>query len=230
MATPFDYIPNIFNKRHRKAASQFAFGTPEKHEQVSTLLPNQQGLQEQLANAGMNSGAGGAFGTAADYYRDILSDNPEAMSAFNAPALRQFNEQIIPGLSEQFAGMGAGGLSSSGFRNAATSAGTDLAERLGAIRAGLRQSSAQGLTNIGQLGLQNFSQDRMTEPGSQGFLSSVAPALGTAVGAYFGGPIGAGIGNMAGNAFGSSGNKVGMNSNPYGSSNGMNASPQFRRA
>jgi len=223
----FGWIPNIFNKNDRKKASQFAFGTPEKHEMVPNLLPNQIPLQEQLTNAGMGAGAGGAFGTSADYYRNLLSDNPADMQAFSAPAIRQFNEETIPGLSEQFAGMGAGGLSSSGFRNAAIGAGTDLAERLGAIRANLRQTGAQGLSQIGQLGLGNFSKDVMTQPGSQGFFSSVAPALGTLAGAAVGGPAGAMAGNMFGNAFSNSGNKVGMNSSPYGSNQGLNASPRW---
>ncbi len=212
----------IFSKGARKGASNFLFGTPERHEQVSTLLPNQQGLQQEQVDA-----AKGAFGSAADYYRNNLSDNPEDMAAFSAPAIRQFNEEIVPGVSEQFAGMGAGGLSSSGFRNAATTAGTDLAERLGAIRANLRHSSAQGLANMGQNALGNYSKDVMTQPGSQGFLSSVAPAIGTAAGAYFGGPAGAAAGNALGNAFSRTGN-VGNNSSPYGSGQSPNASPQFR--
>lgn len=193
---------------------KFFTGSPEKHKRQSTLLPEQQGLANQLFGAGMNPGAGGAFGTAADYYRNLLSDNPEDLQAMMAPQLRQFNEDIIPGLSEQFAGMGSGGLSSSGFRNAAVNAGTDLAERIAAMRANLRQQGAAGLSNIGQLGLGNFSQDVMTQPGSQGFLSSVAPAIGGALGTAFGGRLGGMMGSGLGNMFG--GKSVGANTNPYG--------------
>jgi hypothetical protein len=179
----------IFSKKFRKAGKDFLMGTPEEHERMSTLLPEQQGLFDQLQNSAMNQGAGGAFGTAADYYRDLLSDDSKTAQAMFAPETRNFNENIIPGLSEQFAGMGAGGLSSSGFRNAAVGAGTDLSERLGAIRANLRQQGAAGLTNIGQLGLGNYSQDVMTQPGTTGFLSSVAPAAGQAIGSAFGGDV-----------------------------------------
>ncbi len=200
-----------------KSIGNFFTGTPEKRENVSTLRPEQEGLYNQLTSAGQGKGAGGAFGDAADYYRNNLSDNPADFNAFAAPALRQYNQDIVPGLSEQFAGMGAGGLSSSGFRNAQVQGATDLSERLGAIRANLRQSSAQGLTDIGRLGLGNFSQNMVTEPGTEGFLSQVAPAVGTAVGAFAGGPGGAAIGNQVGNWFGGSGNKVGANTSPYGS-------------
>jgi hypothetical protein len=208
------YTMPIANKSFRNAASNFAFGTPETRENVSTLRPEQEGLYNQLVNAGQNRGAGGAFGEAADYYRNNLSDNPADFQAFAAPQMRQFNEQIVPDIAEQFAGMGSGALSSSGFRNAAVNAGTDLSERLGAIRANLRQSAAQGLQGIGQAGLQNFSQNMVTQPGSQGFLSSIAPAIGTGLGAAFGGPVGGAIGGGIGSWFG--GSNVGKNSSPYG--------------
>lgn len=183
----------------------FWTGSPEKRENVSTLRPEQEQLYQQLQKAGMGAGAGGAFGDTADYYRNLLGNSDEDFNAFAAPQMRQFNEKIIPGLSEQFAGMGAGGLSSSGFRNAAVGAGTDLSERLGAIRANLRQQGAAGLQNIGQQGLQSYSQNMVTQPGSEGFLSQMAPAIGTALGS-FGGPIGSAIGGALGsglsNAFG----------------------------
>lgn len=204
----------------------FWVGTPEKRENVSTLRPEQEGLYNQLVNAGMETGAGGAFGQAADYYRNLLSDDSADYNAFAAPALRQYNQDIVPGIAEQFAGMGSGGLSSSGFRNAQIQGATDLSERLGAIRANLRQSGAQGLQNIGQLGLQNYSQNMTTQPGTEGFLSQVAPLVGTAAGAYFGGPAGAALGGSIGNWFSgkmSGGNSVGANTSPYGS--GPQASP-----
>jgi len=216
-------------KKWNKAASNFITGTPAKRENVSTLRPDQEPLSTQAINAGLGEGAGGAFGDAADYYRSNLSDNPADFNAFAAPQLRQYNEDIVPGISEQFAGMGAGGLSSSGFQNAQIQGATDLSERLGAIRANLRHSSAQGLQNIGQSGLQPFSQNMETQAGSEGFLSNIAPAAGTAIGSFFGGPAGTAIGNWAGNKFGSAfgGSNVGKNSSPYGGSNAQ-ASPRIQ--
>jgi hypothetical protein len=208
-----------------KSIGNFFTGTPEKRENVSTLRPEQEGLFNQLQQAGQGPGAGGAFGTSADYYRNLLGDNSADFNSFAAPQMRQYNEDIMPGIAEQYAtgGGGQGSFSSSGFRNAQVQGATDLAERLGAIRANLRQSGAQGLQNIGQAGLQNFSQNMVTQPGSEGFLSNIAPAIGTALGS-FGGPLGAAAGGMAGNwlknSFG--GNKVGQNSLP----NFQSASPQ----
>lgn len=215
-----------FSKKFRKGAKNILFGSPEEHERKSTLLPEQQELAQQLWAAAQGKGAGGAFGESADYYRDLLDPNSQTAQQMFAPETRRFNEEIIPGLSEQFAGMGAGGLSSSGFRNAAVNAGTDLSERLGAIRAQLRQQGAAGLANIGQLGLGNYSQDVVTQQGTQGLL---APAL-TAAGQAWGGPALAAAGNAAGNwasnAFSQpkvagTQNAVGKNSSPYGRQSNM---------
>lgn len=168
----------------------FWSGTPGKWSQQSNLNPQQQALQNQLLQANSNQGAGGSFGTSADYYRNLLSNNSQDFNAMAAPEIRQFNEQTIPGISEQFAGMGSGGLSSSGFRNAAVNAGTDLSERLGALRAQLRQSGAQGLFNLGQQGLQQTNENVYTQ-GQPGFLDSIGKGLGGAVTGFLsGGPYG----------------------------------------
>ena len=195
-------------KSWNKKASNFFMGTPEKRENVSLLTDRQQGLHDQLMNSLNQQGAEGSFGNIADYYRNLLSDDSADYNSFSAPMLRQYNEDIVPGLSEQFAGMGSGGLSSSGFRNAQIQGATDLSERLGALRSGLRQQGIQGLQNLGTLGLQPISQNMVTQPGTQGFISSVAPVVGNAIGSFLGGKLG--------NMFG--GSAVGAKSSPYGGS------------
>ncbi len=149
----------------------------EKFENKPTLRKDQEPLYRQLQAAGMGQGAGGAFGESADYYRNLLSNQPQDFESFAAPEMRRFNEQIIPGLSAQFAGLGSGALSSSAFRNAAIGAGTDLSERISAIRANLRQGAAQGLQNIGQFGLSPFSGN-VYRPPTTGPSSAFAPATG----------------------------------------------------
>src|ERR1051326_4068680 len=108
----------------------FFTGSKAKNYQQSTLTPQQQPVLTQLTNAAQGKASGGVFGDLANYYKDLYDPSGQAFSAFQAPEMRRFNEEIIPGISEQFAGMGSGGLSSSGFRNAAVNAGTDLSERL----------------------------------------------------------------------------------------------------
>lgn len=201
-------MANFFKKLGR-----FFTGSPEKRENVSTLRPEQEGLYGQLISAGKGRGAGGAFGQSADYYRDLMGDESQDFDAMAAPQLRQYNQDIMPGISEQFAGMGAGGLSSSGFRNAQIQGATDLSERLGAIRSQLRQHGAQGLMGIGQQGLQGYSQNMTTQPGSEGFLSQMMPALGGAATSYASPGLGSWI-------FGKG------KSSPYGSAQQYQSSPR----
>lgn len=160
-------------------------GTDPVDYQQTTLAPEQIPLYEQSVNAGLRKGAGGAFGDSADYYRNLLSDDSEDYNAFARPEMRRFNEQIIPDLSEQFAGMGSGGLSSSGFRNATVNAGTDLSERLGKIRADLRMQGAQGLFQSGQQGLNQYLEN-VHVPGQPGMLQGMASGLGQAAGQFAG--------------------------------------------
>ncbi len=194
--------------------NDFLSGTPDVYENVSSLLPEQQPLLEQSINAGLAPGAGGATGQAADYYRNALGGQDtleEDYNALQAPLMRQYREQIMPDLAEQFAGMGAGAMNSSGFQNAAIGAGTDLTERLASMRAGLRQNqqqyglqAADRLNNIGQQPLQNYSDNRITEQGREGILSQIIPAATAAGAAYFGAPpaVGAKVGDAINNAAG----------------------------
>lgn len=160
---------------------QGLFGHPEQSYQRSTLGPEQQQGYNQLLGAAQGPGAGGAFGQSADYYRDLLSDDSSTANAMFAPETRRFNEQIVPGLAEQFSGYG--GIGSSGFRNAAVNAGTDLSERLGAIRASLRQQGAAGLQNIGQLGLNQFNEN-IQRPETHGLVGSAVEGFSKGAGAY----------------------------------------------
>lgn len=161
---------------------QSLFGRPEQSYQQSLLGPEQQQNYGNLQQAGQ-----GAFTSAADYYRNNLSDNPEDLQAFAAPELRRFNEQTIPGLAEQFSGYG--GIGSSGFRNSAVSAGADLSERLGALRAKIREQSARGLQDIGAKSLERTNEN-ILRPETFGLLGNAVEgaakgATGYATGKLF---------------------------------------------
>jgi hypothetical protein len=167
-------------------------GRPERFDQISMLTPEQQALQSNRIGALQAPGAGGAFGGVADAYRDYLDPNGQAYQSFAAPYQRQYNEEIIPGLAEQFAGMGSGALSSSGFSNSAAREGTNLTERLAALRANLRMQGAQGLSMLGQQSL-TPTVENIHRPATQGFLpqflQGAAPGIGMALGSALG-PLG----------------------------------------
>jgi hypothetical protein len=129
------------------------FGSSGGMEQVSTLTPQQQALQNQLLG-----GLGGATGQGMEWLQMLLSQDPQAMAQFEAPLKRQFEQETVPGIAERFAGMGShGAASSSAFNQTMGQAGRELSENLGALR--------------GQLGMQALSQ-------LQGFLGQgMAPSF-----------------------------------------------------
>lgn len=182
-------LPFLGGGAFSKTGKNILLGSPEQNYQQSLLTKQQQPILTNVINAAKNQGAGGAFGTSADYYRDLLSNDSQTNAMMAAPELRRFNEEIVPDLSEQFAGMGSGALSSSGFRNAAVNAGTDLSERLGAIRAQLRSQGAAGLAGIGQQALGQY-QENIHRPATPGLLQGFAQGAGQAVGSYLGGKFG----------------------------------------
>lgn len=193
----------------------FLFGKPGKYRDISRLTSAQEPLQQQLLRSAMGQGAGGAFGSAADYYRDLLSPDSQTAQMMFDPEMRRFREDILPGISEQFAGMGSGNLFSSGFRNAGIQAGTDLAERLGAIRAQLRSQGASGLANLGGMGLQP-TKENIYEPGTPGLVDQALPFLGNVAAMGFSGsPMFNRIQNPGMTQFGSP--RIGRNTSPYGS-------------
>lgn len=118
---------------------------PSGYKAFSTMAPWQQGLAQ-----GQAQGFGQLQPQIMTYLQQLLSGDPEATAAFEAPYMRQFNEQIVPGLANQFAGMGA--LSSSGFQQSLGQAGAGLSENLAALREGLRsQAAGQGMQGIHDL-------------------------------------------------------------------------------
>lgn len=211
------------------STSNFFMGTPGKFSQQSTLGQSQQPLYNQLQEAASGGGPGGSFGQAADYYRSLLSDDNSTLQAMINPELRNFRQNIIPQIGEQFAGMGAGALNSSGYRNATLQAGTDLAERIASMRGNLRQQGAQGLTGLGQQGLGQYFAN-LYQPRTPGFLETIAPAIGSAAGAALGGGASGGISSLLsflGQIFGNSNGlrdsiSSGVAAGPYSQGNAYN--------
>lgn len=121
--------------------SEFLLGRKEKAKQFPIFTPGQQQLQSQLLEG--LGGQGGLQQSGLDFLSSLLSGDPEALSQFQAPALRQFQEEIIPGITERFAGLGA--LNSSGFQQTLAQAGQRLAENLSQQRGTLGLQGLAGL-------------------------------------------------------------------------------------
>lgn len=163
------------------------------YETASTLNPQQQQLFSQFSSL-----LGPLLGQSGGYLGDLLSGSSDALDRFQAPYMRQFNEQIVPGLAEQFAGVG--GLSSSGFQQALGQAGAGLSENLAALREQMRsQVPSQIMGNVQNLLGQNTQALLPKQmPWWQQGLIGVGSGLGQGLGMSAGGGMGAGIGALGG--------------------------------
>ena len=138
---------------------------PAGYKSLSTLDRGQKNFFKQLLGSlqgqSTNIQQSPLFQQGSSFLQNLLSGSPEASAAFEAPYMRQFQEQVIPGLAERFAGMGAGAQSSSAFNQALGAAGAGLQEQLAALRGNLGlQAAGQGLQYAQQpiSNLQGFSQ------------------------------------------------------------------------
>lgn len=143
----------------------FLFGKPEKMQKVSSLTKPQRGyqnailgqLQQMLQGGGANISQNPLYQQGSNYLQNLLSGSPQSTAAFEAPAMRQFNEEIIPGIAERFSGLGAGAQSSSAFQQALGQAGAGLSERLQALRSGLQFGGAQQALGYAQQPVSNLA-------------------------------------------------------------------------
>ena len=122
----------------------------EKMKKVPTMSKDQLALLsriEQMINPQGSLGQG--YEGAIDYQKQLMDPSSEAVQQFTQPYIDQFNQQIVPRLAERFAGFGAegGGLSSSGFGQSLSTAGSTLQNQLALLKAGLGQQAANSLMN-----------------------------------------------------------------------------------
>ena len=157
-------------------------GTSGSYDQISRFTPEQQQQFGQLL-----SGIGQAQGGGLDWISKILSGDSEAMSQFEAPFQRQFQQETVPGLAERFAGMGSGmgSGSSSAFNQTMGQSGRELSEQLAALRGGLQQNALGALQGMmGQAYSPTF-ENIYNQP-THGALMGGLNAVGQGAGAYAG--------------------------------------------
>lgn len=169
---------------------------PKGYNVFSTLNPQQQTILQQLL--GSMSGQTGniqenpLYQAGGSHLQKILGGDT---SAFEAPLMRQFNEQIIPGIAERFSGAGSGSQKSSAFQQALGQSGADLSERLGALRGGLQQNAAgqalgyaqqpvSNLQNLLNLNTQAFAPKSKPwwQEGLIGLAGGTSQGIGQAIG------------------------------------------------
>lgn len=130
---------------------------------VSTFNPQQKSLFKQLmaslgGGQGLNLQQNPLFQSGQNYLQNILSGSPESSQAFEAPAMRQFQEQILPMIAERFSGLGAGAQGSSAFQKVLGQAGAGLSENLARLRGELQQGAVQPALQYAQQPYENASR------------------------------------------------------------------------
>lgn len=144
-------------------------GTPGELRKLPQYSEAQQNVLNQLLGQSEDQLMGG-FG----FLGDILGQSPEAMQRFQAPAMRQFREEIIPDIAQRFGEQGA--LRSSGFQQTLGQAGERLGEQLASQRSQLGFEGLGQLQNLLGMGLTpQFNYQQI--PGAPGMLQLLAGGM-----------------------------------------------------
>lgn len=150
--------------------------SPEMKQQ-SALTPQQQEFQSMLLNM-----LGGSSGMGFDFINQILSGDEEAFKDFEAPIKRQFEQEVVPGIAERFAGMGSGGAqNSSAMMQTMGRAGSELSQNLAQLRSGLKMGALQQLQGLMGLGQQK-SVENVYDPGAYGVVGGMLQGAGEGAG------------------------------------------------
>ena len=167
--------------------------TGNKAEKGSTYGKGALSLIDQIQQQ-IKSGVGGPnqditqsqpYQQGNDFFSSLFND-PEFFNKFEAPAFRQFNEDIAPGLANRYASMGSGGSTgSTGFRNQLAREGGNLATNLSAQRGQMQQNAVPQMLGYAQQPVSNWmtmlqnaltpTQNTYQGPSAGGFGSLAAP-------------------------------------------------------
>jgi hypothetical protein len=165
------------------------FGSENKLEKKPTGMPEQGQFGQQLIQwLQQMQGQGGGFNAANQYDQNLLQGGQEGFNNFAQPYNQQFEQKILPGIAEKYAGAGA--LSSSGFGQAIGGAASDFQSQLAQLFSSLQGQAAQRqqgqFANLSQLGL-GYSpfayHEKQGLPGLvPGAVNSFAKGAGNAIG------------------------------------------------
>lgn len=149
----------------------FLFGKKPKTETVDPYSPRQRSALDQILGESSSQ-----LPQVFDVLKGLLSQSPEALEAFEAPAKRQFQEDIIPSIAERFSGIDA--QKSSAFGQQLGQAGAALSENLASQRGGLQMQAIAQLLGLLQGGLGAAQPDQIRHGGSSGFLGNLGLGVG----------------------------------------------------
>lgn len=111
-------------------------GTEAKMKKVETMTGTEKKLfkkmLKQIDPKSFDLSKNKTFMRGQDFVKQMLDPSSEAYQKFEAPYMRQFNEEIVPGVAERFSQYDA--QDSSAFNQSMGQAASSLSERLAALR------------------------------------------------------------------------------------------------
>lgn len=165
--------------------NEILLGSKDKVKQLSTLDSGQQTLLK-LITEGLANGTGG-FG---DLFGGFDQD------AFNKgvkdPALKTYQDEILPGILEKFVGQSGG----SAMRRGVLKSGTDLTSKLAGLQYDAQQKQQANRMAGLNTALGTRSVENIVQGGSEGLVQGAVKGLATGVGQSIGGGI-PGLPNIA---------------------------------
>lgn len=162
--------------------NQVLFGTKDKVKKAGTLTPEQEQLMS-LITEGLSKGTGGLGGLFGDFDKQGFDEG------VTQPALKDFQENILPQLQEKF--IAGNQVLGSGMRRGQLKAGTDLQAQLAKLmyeaQRDQKNMKLSGLnTALGTKGVENIYKQGTTGA-VQGFVQGAGEGLGKAAGAAIAG-------------------------------------------
>jgi hypothetical protein len=152
----------------------FLFGKESKIKKLPTMSDQQGELFKSLLGS-----LQGGNNQAMNLLQQYLNPQSDIYQNFEKPYLQQFEQETVPMLAERFAGAGAqgGALSSSGFGQALSSAGSNLQTGLAQMKSGMQRQSIQDILGMNQMALGTSPFSYLQKPASAGFLPQLMAAM-----------------------------------------------------
>lgn len=160
--------------------SDFLFGKREKVKKAKTITPGQEELMK-LIEEGLKSGTGP--------FADIFGPfNEQAFEkGVTQPALKNFQENILPQLQEKF--IAGNQVLGSGMRRAQTKAATDLQSKLAELMYQAQQGQQKNRLAGLDVGLGTKAFENIYRPQGEGIVQGGLKAGAGAAGAAAGGAV-----------------------------------------
>lgn len=172
----YGFGPKNLNKQFDK----ILFGTKGKSKQLPLQTPEQQQLLQLITDS-----LQGGDNALSDIFGGF--DKQGFEEGVSKPALKQFQDEILPMIQEKF--IAGNQVLGSGLQRAQLKAGEDLQSRLAQLMYGAQQAHQQNRLQGVNTALGTRAFENIYKPGTQGALQGFASGVGQGVGNIAGAAI-----------------------------------------